>query len=163
MFSVFENDWNLQDRLALIGWHYDLPMVSMKDALVEQFGKAKNEIVSKQQYFHEQDLRRAPLIGNDYVNVKLLDRKNVDQLARIDTGSFRHNDTDLQKSEMDDQEYGTPLFPNNWMHTPGKTENRNSFKLHLRCKRLILIFKDSGSEQFGIAIIKVDGEFTKKS
>ncbi|MFD1134936.1 SGNH/GDSL hydrolase family protein [Paenibacillus urinalis] len=197
MFSVFQNDWNLQDRLAPIGWHYNLPMVSMKDALVEQFGKTKGEgnIVSKEQYFHdiyhptnaghrimadalaylfqvtdlsepdqeEPDLRKTPLIGNDYVNVKLLDRKNGNQLARIDTGRFRHIDTDLQMSEMDDHEYRTPLFPNNWMHVPDKTISQSCFKLCLRCKRLILIFKDSCSEHFGTANIRVDGKFVKKA
>ncbi|HEX3023276.1 MAG TPA: SGNH/GDSL hydrolase family protein, partial [Lachnospiraceae bacterium] len=39
LFSVFVNDWNLQDRLAPIGFQYDLPMVSVKDAVVEQFSK----------------------------------------------------------------------------------------------------------------------------
>ena len=129
LFSVFENDWNLQDRLAPIGWHYDLPMVSMKDALVEQFQKtqAEGNVITKSQFFHdiyhptnlghrimadalshlfnvtdhsaldqvEQCDDRTPLIGNDFVNVKLLDRKNVDHIDQIEVGAFRHTDTDL--------------------------------------------------------------------
>ncbi len=27
LFSVFANDWNLQERLQPVGRHYDLPMV----------------------------------------------------------------------------------------------------------------------------------------
>ncbi|CAM3328852.1 SGNH/GDSL hydrolase family protein [Paenibacillus taichungensis] len=197
LFSVFENDWNLQDRLAPVGWHYDLPMVSMKDALVEQFRKTKDEgnIVSKEQYFHDiyhptnlghrimadslghlfgavnrseldqedHDLSRSPLIGDDFVNVTLLDRKNAELLARIDTGCFRQTDTDLQMAELDDHNYTTPLFPNNWMYARGEMEEAKSFRLHLRCRRLILIFKDSGSEEFGTAHIKVNGILTKQA
>lgn len=55
LFSVFLNDWNLQDRLAPVGWHYDLPMVSVKDAVVEQFRltKAEGNIISKRQFFYD--------------------------------------------------------------------------------------------------------------
>lgn len=35
LFSVFVSDWNLQDRLSPVGRHYDLPMVSISDAVVE--------------------------------------------------------------------------------------------------------------------------------
>lgn len=197
LFSVFENDWNLQDRLAPVGWHYDLPMVSMKDALVEQFQKtpAEGRVITKEQYFHdiyhptnlghwimadalvhlyevtdhsapdqeEKTHERTPLIGNDLVSVKLLDRKNVDHIARIEVGAFRHTDTDLQMAEMHDHDFGTPLFPNNWMYNRTSTQERNRFTLYLRCKRLILIFKDSSSDEFGTANIRVDDEYIKQA
>ncbi|WP_342556021.1 SGNH/GDSL hydrolase family protein [Paenibacillus sp. FSL R7-0652] len=197
LFSVFRNDWNLQDRLAPVGFYYDLPMVSMKDALVEQFQKPKDEggVITKEQYFHdiyhptnvghrimadalanlfrvtdrtnldqkEDELTKYPIIGNDYVNVKLLDRKNADQIARVEIGSFCHTDTELQMTEMDDHDYGTPLFPNNWMNVPGEAAVGSSFKLHLRCSHLILIYKDSDSERFGTAQIKVDGQPAKQA
>ncbi|MFP4661675.1 MAG: SGNH/GDSL hydrolase family protein [Halanaerobiales bacterium] len=55
LFSVFENDWNLQDRLSPVGKHYNLPMVSVKDAVVEQFRLSKEEgnVISKRQYFYD--------------------------------------------------------------------------------------------------------------
>jgi hypothetical protein len=55
LFSVFENDWNLQDRLSPIGRHYDLPMVSVKDAVAEQFRLTKDEgnIITKRQFFYD--------------------------------------------------------------------------------------------------------------
>ncbi len=55
LFSVFEDDWNLQDRLSPVGKHYKLPMVSVKDAVVEQFGltRAEGNIISKRQYFYD--------------------------------------------------------------------------------------------------------------
>jgi hypothetical protein len=35
------------------------------------------------------------------------------------------------------------------------------FTMTLRCKRLLLIYKDSGSSKFGTATIKVDGKLVK--
>lgn len=55
LFAVFSNDWNLQERLGPVGVAYDLPMVSVKDAVVEQFYKKYGEgkVVSKNQFFYD--------------------------------------------------------------------------------------------------------------
>ncbi|MNO34570.1 hypothetical protein D3C76_246070 [compost metagenome] len=55
LFSVFVNDWNLQERLSPVGWHYNLPMVSIKDAVTGQFrlSKAEGNIISKRQFFYD--------------------------------------------------------------------------------------------------------------
>ena len=52
MFSVFMDDWNLEDRLVPIGELYDLPMVSVKRAVVEQFYRDR-PVISKRQYFYD--------------------------------------------------------------------------------------------------------------
>ncbi|MFC5529835.1 SGNH/GDSL hydrolase family protein [Cohnella yongneupensis] len=194
LFSVFVNDWNLQERLAPVGRHYDLPMVSVKDAVVEQFRltKAEGNIISKRQFFYDiyhptnaghtvmadclgylfaetersaPDLEdivtdKPPAIGNDFIDTYLLDRSSkVEGIATIDAGSFIDTDADLQMVEMDDHPYGSPQFPNNWMHTA--ESGSDSFKMTIRCKRLILVFKDSGSSDFGSADIWVDGQHAK--
>lgn len=193
LFSVFIQDWNLQDRLAPVGWHYDLPMVSIKDAVVEQFYLARSEgqVISKRQYFcdiyhptnaghaimadclgllfeevdraapSQQDieLNKLSLIGDDFSGIRLFDRRQLQRLAVIEEGSFHETDPDLQLVELDDHSYGTPLFPYNWMHAAG-TDN-SSFKLTICSRSLILLFKDSGSPEFGTAEIRVDGELFK--
>ncbi len=55
LFCVFESDWNLQDRLAPVGWHYNLPMVSIKDAVVPQFRLTKKQgnVITKEQFFSD--------------------------------------------------------------------------------------------------------------
>lgn len=55
LFSVFANDWNLQERLGPVGMHYDLPMVSIRDAVVEQFMKTPQEgrVLTKNQFFYD--------------------------------------------------------------------------------------------------------------
>ncbi|MBO9599502.1 MAG: SGNH/GDSL hydrolase family protein [Cohnella sp.] len=189
LFSVFINDWNLQERLSPVGRHYDLPMVSVKDAVVEQFHKTKAEgnIISKRQFFYDiyhptnaghtvmadclgrlfaavdqaeadaEDISidKPPVIGNDFIGMRLLDRANHESVARIEEGGFTETDSELQYAEMDDHPYGTPQFPNNWMHTA--SSGGAGFKLAIACKSLILVFKDSGNGDFGKAEVVVDG------
>lgn len=190
LFSVFINDWNLQDRLSPVGRHYDLPMVSVKDAVVEQFRKTKAEgnIISKRQFFYDiyhptnaghtvmadclgnlfaavdqaeeetEDIAidKPPVIGNDFVGMRLLDRSDYQGIASIKEGGFTETDTELQNVEMDDHPYGTPQFPYNWMRTA--SSGNASFKLTLSCRSLILVFKDSGNSDFGKAEVVVDGK-----
>ncbi|WP_438432822.1 SGNH/GDSL hydrolase family protein [Gorillibacterium sp. sgz500922] len=193
LFSVFVNDWNLQDRLAPVGWQYDLPMVSVKDAVVEQFRltKAEGNVISKRQFFYdiyhptnaghrvmadclsflfeaadhsasegeEGWAGKPPVIGNDFVETRLLDRLSSSEIALIEPGSFCGTDTDLQMAELDDHPYGSPQFPHNWMHE-GQVGN-DGFRMTIHSKRLLLVFKDSGSSDFGSAEIRVDGRHVK--
>lgn len=55
LFAVFADDGNLQDRLAPVGRAYDLPMVSVKNAVVEQFYRRSGEgrLISKYQFFYD--------------------------------------------------------------------------------------------------------------
>jgi hypothetical protein len=190
LFSVFENDWNLQDRLSPVGMHYDLPMVSVKDAVVEQFRFTKEEgnIITKRQFFYDiyhptndghtimadclsylfletkkssrdrddVNIEKWPVIGNSFKDVQLLDRKDNRVDARINIGSFCETDDELQRVEMDANAFVTPQFPNNWMHTPAT--GNESFKMTINSRSLILVFKDSGSSEFGTAEIYVDGQ-----
>ena len=193
LFSVFLNDWNLQDRLAPIGYHYNLPMASVKDAVVDQFKLSKEEgnIISKRQFFfdvyhptndghtimadcisylltetdkavldaEEFVMDQPPLIGNSYVGVHLIDRKDNCNMAVITEGSFTETDKDLQMVEMDDMPTPSPQFPYNWMHTG--TSGAESFRLRITSKNLVLVFKDSGSNDFGKADVYVDDKFYK--
>ncbi len=195
LFSVFVNDWNLQERLSPVGRRYNLPMVSVKDAVTEQFrlSKAEGNIISKRQFFYdiyhptndghqvmadclaylfseagqwpmgeeeEDTLAGPPVIGNDFVGVRLLDRNSDLSQAgtpvTIEAGGFAETDEDVQMVEMDDNPSGTPQFPHNWQHTA--SSGGESFKLKLTSRNLILVFKDSGSAEVGKAEVLVDGQ-----
>ena len=56
LFAVFVFDWNLQDRLSPVGERYDLPMVSIMNAVTPQFKLMPDEglVVSKNQFFYDQ-------------------------------------------------------------------------------------------------------------
>lgn len=193
LFAVFMNDWNLQDRLSPVGKHYNLPMVSVKDAVVEQFQLTKKEgnIISKRQFFYDiyhptnaghrvmsdcigylfsetknsikdkEDviIDKPPVIGNVFKNIHLVDRKNYRTVATIAEGSFSDTDTELQMVEMDDDSFQSPEFPFNWMRTP--STGKDSFSMSIKCSNLVLVFKDSGSGNFGKADIFVDGQYVK--
>lgn len=55
IFSVFSDDFNLQERLAPVGKHYGVPMVSVKNAVTPQFNLSREEggAISKRQYFYD--------------------------------------------------------------------------------------------------------------
>lgn len=55
LFSVFANDYNLEDRLSPVGKAYDLPMVSLKACVTDQFYKTKDtgRLITKAQYFYD--------------------------------------------------------------------------------------------------------------
>ncbi len=55
LFSVFANDWNLQERLSPVGKRYELPMVSVLDAVLPQFSlkNADGRVISKNQFFYD--------------------------------------------------------------------------------------------------------------
>ncbi|AIQ46630.1 acyl-CoA thioesterase [Paenibacillus sp. FSL R7-0273] len=189
LFSVFINDWNLQERLSPVGLRYNLPMVSVKDAVTGQFKltKAEGNVISKRQFFYDIyhpandghrvmadclihlfqqaaaapadpadiDLQQPPVIGNDFRNIRLLDRSGSLSHVRIEPGSFTETDTDLQMVELDDNPSGTPEFPYNWMRLA--EAGGEPFRLTITSRILILVFKDSGSASFGSADVRVDG------
>lgn len=55
IFAVFADDFNLQERLSPVGKKYELPMVSTKNSVTEQFYKKSGagRVVSKNQYFYD--------------------------------------------------------------------------------------------------------------
>ncbi|MCR4793418.1 MAG: SGNH/GDSL hydrolase family protein [Lachnospiraceae bacterium] len=55
LYSVFVDGYNLQDRLKCVGEAYNLPMVSIKDAVYDQFYLSEEEggVVSKNRYFYD--------------------------------------------------------------------------------------------------------------
>lgn len=193
LFSVFETDWNLQSRLAPVGIHYNLPMVSVKDAVVPQFRLTKEQgnVITKKQFFDdpyhptndghrimadclaflfettknaikdEEDIiiHEDPIIGNFFKDIQLLDKKNIEEVATVEEGSFTLTDSDLQLTPIDTDLFATPQFPHNWMRDPLKGES--SFKMTITSSSLVLIYKDSANVKFGKAQIYVDGKLVR--
>ncbi len=52
LFSVFMDDYNLQDNLSRVGFCYDLPMVSVKNAVTMQFYE-DTPVITKRQFFYD--------------------------------------------------------------------------------------------------------------
>lgn len=188
-FAVFMNDWNLQDRLQPIGERYELPMVSVKDAVVPQF--ETNEVITKRQFFYDiyhptndghrimadciaylfdavdkeematEDisLNKEPVYGIQFKDLVCFDRKNADEYAEISQTGYDACDTEIQYVERDMDLNGSPEFSDNWMND-GSVSGAE-FKMTLTCKNLVAVIKDSGSSEFGTADIYVDGKVVK--
>lgn len=199
LFAVFADDYNLQMRLMPVGQHYELPMVSVKNAVTPQFYDKENRILSKNQYFYdryhpsnightimsdclmnlykeiekqmelgqvpEEDemlllIRKAPILGATFENIKLLDKKNAYSMADIDCGGFVNTDEVLQSVEMDVDLKPTPEFPYNWMYD-GILINTPWFEMNIKCRALVMVFKDSADLDAAKANVYVDGKFVR--
>ena len=189
-FAVFMNDWNLQNRLQPIGERYELPMVSVKDAVVPQF--EKNRVITKRQFFYdiyhptndghrimadcianlfekvdkeemaEQDisLDKEPVYGAQFKDLIRFDRTNAEDFAVIEQNGYDAKDTDIQYVERDMDLNGSPEFADNWMNDGSVTGAE--FRMTITCKNLVAVIKDSGSSEFGTADILVDGNVVKQ-
>lgn len=210
LFAVFANDWNLQERLSPVGRAYDLPMVSTRDTVAEQFylKPGSGKVVSKNQFFYDSyhptsvghtvmadgilhllrvvdgqeadadtlELEKiVPPIGGAFEKVRLLDRRHPrgeepgnglpsgdgravwDQWnVETDCGGFCHVDTELQAVERNLDLGVTPEFADNWMYRGA--EGGRPFAMDITCESLLLVYKDSASNQVGCAEVWVDGE-----
>lgn len=188
-FAVFMSDWNLQDRLQPIGERYELPMVSVKDAVVPQFDK--DTVITKRQFFYDifhptndghrimadciaclfetvdqeetagEDisLDKEPVYGIQFKDVVRFDRKDASEYAVISQTGYDACDTEIQYVERDMDLTATPEFEDNWMND-GSVPGAE-FNMKISCKNLVVVIKDSGSSEFGTADIYVDGTIVK--
>lgn len=190
-FAVFMSEWNLESRLVPVGENYDLPMVSVKSAVVPQFGK--NSVITKRQYFYDifhptndghrvmadclihlfrkadeaelpaedSDFAKAPVKGSEYEDIILVDSTNVDKYAQITHTAFDYEDTELQCVERDMNDFATPEFENGWAKDFGS--KNAEFTMKITCKNIVLVSKDSGDPRFGKADIYVDDKLVRTS
>lgn len=183
-FAVFMSEWNLETRLVPIGEHYDLPMVSVRQAVVPQF--SKDTAITKRQYFYDifhptndghrvmadclihlfqkadeaeisacdSDFSKPPVKGSQFEEIVLVDSLNISDYAAVTSSGFDYKDTELQCVERNMDKFSTPVLENGWAKESGTKEAE--FNMTVTCKNLVLISKDSGDPQFGKADVYVD-------
>lgn len=188
MFSVFQSGrWNLQDRLQPVGEHYELPMISIKNAIVPELDRSA--LVDNQFWagdgWHPVDyghkimgdcvnyyfdtvsrekeaktditIPEEAAIGKSFEGIKMIDAKNIPEGVTVIAGDFSGTDVALGTFKYD---YTRKTFPNNWMHT--STSGKTSFKMTLECKNLTMVYKKSSdAKAFGRAEVYVDGVLVK--
>lgn len=107
-----------------------------------------------QKEWTEPDYGMEPVYGNTYQALKVFTKRDADAGITVNQGSFAATDKEVQYVERNENSFGTPEFPENWMHVGG--EGDASYQLTLHCKDLLLIYKDSGDQKFGRAQVWVD-------
>lgn len=193
LFSVFMDDFNLQERMIPVGKRCQTAMISLKDAVTPQFSE-ENPVITKRQYFYDlfhpsNDGHRimadcidyfweqavtasaepadavidvTPAIGEKYRGLLAFDRESFgkhDAVISIEPGVFAEKDTMLQYVEKDADSKASPEFPENWMK-PAEAEGE-PFRMRIRCRDLMLVYKDSGHPMFGKVEVRVDGKVTR--
>lgn len=186
IFSVFLDDYNLQERLIPIGERYELPMVSLKNAVTEQFYHADSRVISKRQYFY--DCFHPTNLGHRVMADCLL--FNMEQLFGVEPAG---EEPDKPMPVYSDLFEGVKLYDRNCIPesariepgaftdrdqdlqavernldsftSPCFTENWKKtvgdgkpFVMEVMAKGIILIGKDSGNPDFGTAKFYIDGE-----
>ncbi|MBE5873384.1 MAG: SGNH/GDSL hydrolase family protein [Lachnospiraceae bacterium] len=181
VFAVFESKWNMQNDYIPMGKHYDLPMVSIKNAIEVPvtFGYLTDEEFFADEYHpttyghtimtdcimklladidaeeleEKNPIPDAPYKSWNFADMKMITRKT--EGISIKEGSFTLTDNEVQNIWWDN----TNSFPDNWKRD--SSAGNDSFVMELTCKNLLLNCKNSGSSDFGTAEVYVDGKLVQ--
>ena len=178
LFSVFKSKWNLQDRCKPIGAHYELPMVSIKDAVVPCLNNGK---ITSSQFFNDEyhpklyghtimarclenlfvkvmeekpsaadTPKKDPYKSSSFDNVHMITSKSTN--VKVSAGSFTGTDKSIGTTRYDNAK----TFPDNWKHEAKSGNKALSFTV--KAKTILLTYKKSSSKSFGSVDVYVDGK-----
>lgn len=168
LFSMTETGYTCQSTMQLIGMNYELPMISVPNALNPEFeagrmtwadwaddGSHPNKNGQKLysefiiRYLNKVDAEetsapyvlREKMLNLDYTTMKMADK---DSVKVLDMGAFH-------------EESGHEAFTKGWVKAKEATENK-SFVFELDCRSLFFVYKEANNQDFGTAEVFVDGE-----
>lgn len=176
--SVAKTGWNAQDTYLPIVKHYQIPLVSLKDAVFISGTKTR---VAANQYFNddyhpkfyghqlmkdclmnllaqadEAEADEAAAIpenaikGRDFTGLVQVDSKNPGKGLKV--GSF--GETDEKAVQMFFTK--AAAFPNNFHRAFGA--KNDPLKLTVKCSKILINYKTANDKNFGKAEVYVDGE-----
>lgn len=188
LFCVFENGWNMQDKYLPIGSYYDLPMVSIKNAVmpaieagtlnIDDFWSEDtlhpndngydimtdcimycfDQILAKGKDCNDITIPDAPVIGKDYENIISLDAVSKIEGIDIHPGSFHSMDLSLGAFPFNRLRL---RYPHVWCHKEGEKDNR-SFVMTANCSKLLLCYKIQPDQNVaGNVEVYIDGIYIK--
>ena len=182
LFSIFKSRWNLQDRLEPVGTFYNLPMVSIKDAILPELNSGA---LSDAEYFAdiyhptndghkimadcidylfdtvnkeakaESDITvpaDQAKIGHSFDGVKMIDSRNAIEGVTVEKGGFSEVDPVIGTFMYAP---GTRTFPDNFKHSV--KSGSGSLKITLECKNFLVVYKQTSSMNQGKIDVYVDG------
>lgn len=168
LFSVTEDGYTCQSNMQLIGMNYELPMISVPNAIHPEFeagrmtwkdwaddGSHPNKNGQKLysefiiHYWNKVDAEevsepyvlREKMLNLNYTTMQMVDK---DSLKVLELGSFH-------------EESGHEAFTKGWVKSADVKEN-NSFVFEIDCRSLFFVYKEANNESFGTAEVYVDGE-----
>ena len=181
IFASSKSLWNVQDVFIPIGKHYDLPMVSIRNAvdIPITFGYLTDKQFFTDEYHpttyghtimkdcimklladidaeeleEKNPIPDAPCKSWAFADMKMITRKTED--ISIKEGSFTLTDKEVQSIGWDNSN----SFPDNWKRD--SSAGNESFVMELTCKNLLMNCKNSGNSAFGTAEVYVDGKLVQ--
>ena len=168
LFSVTEDGYTCQSTMQLIGMNYDLPMISVPNAIQPEFeagrmvwkdwaddGSHPNKNGQKLysefiiHYWNKVDAEavseeyvlRDKMLNLDYTTMKMADK---DSVKVLELGSFH-------------EESAHEAFTKGWAKAADATENA-SLVFEIDCRSLFFVYKEANNANFGTAEVYVDGE-----
>ncbi|MFC5470649.1 SGNH/GDSL hydrolase family protein [Cohnella suwonensis] len=168
LFTVMETGYSAQNEMEQIGERFDIPMISVKDAvmmeiqagkmtwqdysndsthpdlngheLIAEFIKYYYATVDREEEDAESRLPQSFVYGDEFRGMKMLDAVDAPVLS---LGGFEKANTISQ-------------FPNGWTHRADASDE--SYVLELDCKNLFIVYKESQEPRTGAIDLRVDGE-----
>ena len=101
---------------------------------------------------------REPVYGKDFETVRLLDKKELCQKARISEGSFAVQIRNCRRLKLTWIYMGLHSFLITGS-IPARQKRPEAFTLNILCRALLLIFKDEGENDTGKVNVFVDGHY----
>lgn len=169
LFAVTETGYSAQNEMEQIGEGLDLPMISVKDAvmpeiaigrmtwrdysedsihpdpsgheLITEFIKHYYETVDREKEDEDSQLPETFVYGDEFRGMKMIDAVNAPVLS---LGGFEKANTISQ-------------FPNGWTHLPDAAND--SYEMELKCKNLFIVYKESQEPRTGAIDLFVDGKW----
>ncbi|MCR5584678.1 MAG: SGNH/GDSL hydrolase family protein [Lachnospiraceae bacterium] len=187
-FMVFADDYNLQDRLAPVGYKYNLPMVSLKNAVLPEFYLLDKEkaVLHKNEYFYDQfhPTNTGHIVASDCLAeiFKAADRyAKKDAAVKLDVKPAIGADfEDVRLFDAKESFDGAVVDPGDFKETDKELQaverdfdltqtpefpynwqhlaGDKEFTLKINCSKLFIIFKDSSSPEFGTAEVIDNGK-----
>lgn len=180
LFSIFPSKWNLQSRLAPVGQYYNLPMVSVYDAILPDLNSGA---LTTDEYFFDQyhpnlfghqlyadcishmfdvinseekaandiTIPETSKIGKSFDGVQMITSKSTSSDYTVTPGSFTEKDAVIGTLQYDSSR---KTFPDNWKRPATATAN-DPLKVQVTCKNFVVVAKSAGN--FGKVDVYVDG------
>ena len=184
VFSVFrDGQWNLQDRYIPVGKKYNLPMISIKNAIIPEInsGKITNDDFFSSDGLHPNiaghqimadcinylfktvdkqtkattdiSIPSTTVIRNSYEGIQMIDKTTTSSDYTVTPGDFSSKDTGLISNPYPLPD-GRKILSNNWSHNV--SNGTTCFTLTVTSKNLLMVYKQNKTDEMGKADIYVD-------
>lgn len=188
IFSVFRSHWNLEDRLRPVGEHYQLPMISIKQAVVPEFeaGTLTEDDFFRDDYHPNQygfqimtdavthffttvnampaetvdiEIPATAVIGDQFTEIKMVAPSTEMIPGEVEIDVGSFSDVDPRTRTYEYSFGQKKMFPENWHKSDAETND--PFVADITCKNLALVYKRAQTAGFGTAEVYVDGDLVE--